>query len=105
MIQIPLMASYEIIDGLRVHVGFQPGIIMSAKIKITEGPNEGTYDQSDDFGTLDLEFIIGGSYDITDNITAVLRINRGLNNMVTGNNDAATNTGIVIGGRYWFVRN
>jgi hypothetical protein len=105
MIQIPLMASFEIVDGLKVHAGFQPGIIMSAKIKITDGPLTGTYDQSDDFGTLDLEFIIGGSYDITDNITAVLRINRGLNNMVTGNNDAATNTGIVIGGRYWFVRN
>jgi hypothetical protein len=105
MIQIPLMASYENIEGLRVHAGFQPGIILSAKIKVTDGPNIGTYDQKDDFGTLDMEFIIGGSYDITEDITVLLRLTRGLNNMVTGNNDAATNTGIAIGGRYWFWRN
>jgi len=101
MIQIPLFGSFEIIDGLKVHAGFQPGFILSAKVHVTQGPDKGEYDQSDYFGGLDLEFIIGGSYDITENITAVLRLNRGLVDMAK-DNDPSVNTGVQIGARYWF---
>lgn len=104
-IQIPLFASYEVIDKLQVHAGLQPAIILSAKAIITDGPDEGTYDLSENYGSLNLDFILGGSYDITEQITAMLRINKGLIDVETERESRDfKSTGIQLGVRYWFLK-
>jgi opacity protein-like surface antigen len=104
-IQIPLFASYEIIDKLEVHAGLQPAAILSVDAHITSGPDEGTYDLSENYGSFNMDFILGGSYDITDNLTGLLRINQGLVDVEKEreSRDFKT-TGIQLGIRYWFLR-
>lgn len=105
VIQIPLFASYEVINDLQVHAGLQPAILLSAKAIIEDGPSEGTYDFSDEYGSLNVDFILGGSYDITDKITALLRINAGLIDLETERESRDyKSTGVQIGVRYWFMK-
>lgn len=105
VIQIPLFVNFEIIDGLKAHAGFQPGFVLSSKAHVTEGPFEGEYDQSDEFGALALDFIIGASYDFTEDLTGVFRLDMGLNDMTNElEEDPAVHSGIVLGVRYWFWR-
>lgn len=106
VIQIPLFVNVSIIEGLKAHAGFQPGLILSSKTHVTDGPFEGEYDESDEYGALAFDFILGASYDITDDLTGVFRIDLGLNDMTNElEEDPAVHSGIVLGVRYWFWRN
>lgn len=104
-IQIPLFASYEVMDKLQVHAGFQPALILSANAIIKNEPKNDKYDLSEDYRSMNMDFILGGSYDITDQITAMLRINQGLVDIETDreSRDFKT-TGIQIGVRYWLLK-
>ena len=105
-IQIPLFASYEVIDHLRIHAGLQPAFILSVNAVLTNDPYNGEkYDLSENYGSFNMDFILGASYDITDNLAGLLRINQGLVDVETEREtrDFKT-TGIHLGVRYWLVK-
>ena len=105
-IQIPLFASYNVVDKLHVQAGFQPALILSVNAIIDNEPNEGKYDLSEDYRSMNMDFILGTAYDITDNITGFLHINQGLIDVET---DRETrdfrSTGMQLGVRYWLFNN
>lgn len=104
-IQLPLFASYQVIDKVQVHAGLQPSILLSVNAIIDDEGDKDKYDLSEDYGSFNMDFILGGSYDITENLTAMLRINQGLIDVETEreSRDFKT-TGIQLGVRYWLVR-
>jgi hypothetical protein len=103
VIQIPLLASYEVMDKLRVHAGLQPAMILSVNA-VLDGESD-KIDLSDNYGSFNMDFLIGASYDITEDLTGVFRINQGLVDVETEreSRDFKT-TGIQLGVRYWLVR-
>lgn len=90
-ISIPLLVTFKPAEKIHVHGGLQPSLILNAKSVITSGPNEGTHDNNDDFGSLDVAFILGGEYDITDQVSAGLRFQIGINDMLTEDEDKVRN--------------
>ncbi len=105
-IQIPLFASYELIDKLQIHAGLQPSVLLAVNAILDNSPYNGDkIDFSDDYGSFNMDIIIGGSYDITENITALLRINKGLVDVETDRESRNLKTsGITLGVRYWLVK-
>lgn len=65
-LNIPILANYEIIPGLSVKAGLQPGFLLSAKDKATVGGHD--YDESitDHCKKVDLSIPMGLSYQISD---------------------------------------
>ena len=104
-IQIPLTVSYEVIDKLQVHAGLQPAMILSVNAILDNEPYNGDkIDLSDNYGSFNMDFILGGSYDITEKFTGVFRLNLGLVDVETEREprDFKT-TGVQLGVRYWLV--
>ena len=77
-LNVPIILKYELIDGLWVYVGSQPGILLASKGKVLEGQFEGTYDNKDDTRALDLAFLLGASFEIIDNVVIEARHNIGV---------------------------
>lgn len=102
-IQIPLFASYQVIDKLQVHAGLQPAMILSVNAVLDDEPDK--IDLSENYGSFNMDFILGGSYDITENITALLRVNQGLVDVETERESRDfKSTGIQVGIRYWLMK-
>ncbi len=75
-LNIPLLAVFEPMEKLSVEAGFQPGLLMSAKLKfLDEG---GSSDRSDKYKGGDMSFIFGAGYKVMDALTVSFRMNLGL---------------------------
>ena len=74
-----MLGKYYIQDNLAVYAGPQIGFLINAQSKIKSGQFEGSYDEKDEVSKLDLAIVIGGSYEVSDNIIAEIRFNAGLN--------------------------
>jgi hypothetical protein len=57
-LNIPILAQYQLMDGLKIKAGVQPGFLMSAKA--------GDVDIKDGCETFDLAIPVGLSYEISD---------------------------------------
>ena len=105
-IQIPLLASYKLIDKLEVHAGLQPSVLLAVNAVLDNSPYNGDkIDFSEDYGSFNMDFLLGASYDITENITGLIRINKGLVDVETDreSRDFKT-TGVTFGLRYWLMK-
>lgn len=91
-LNLPLLAKYRVYDRLSIQSGFQLGFLLRAKMKITEGNNEGTYDCADKFNRMELAFALGAEYLITKRLSAGFRINRGLTKLAKGYDKPRQNT-------------
>lgn len=80
-INIPLMARYEIMEGLNVEFGPQLGFLVSAKEKIDNGKTDIKTKLTDDFKTFDFGLNLGAGYKVTDEIEVNARITKGLTNI------------------------
>lgn len=74
-LNLPLMAKYQMYDRLSVHTGLQLGLLMKAKLKVTEGKNEGDYDRKDWFNSFEVAYLLGAEYLITKQLSAGMRFN------------------------------
>lgn len=82
-LNIPLLLRYTAMDKLHVYAGPQFGFLLSAKyrsIVLYEGETkqDDTWDIKEKRSSTGFDFVIGASYDITDNISADLRYVYGL---------------------------
>ena len=57
-LKIPILAQYQLMDGLKIKAGVQPGFLMSAKM--------GDKDIKDDCESFDLAIPVGLSYEFSD---------------------------------------
>ncbi|MES2812079.1 MAG: porin family protein [Bacteroidota bacterium] len=80
---IPVMAKYFATEKFSVEAGPQIGFLMSAKAKL-DGESE---DIKDSFNSTDLGLNLGAGYDFTENISAGLRYNLGLSNIIADSGD------------------
>lgn len=91
-IHMPLMARFQVYNRLSVHTGLQLGYMLRAKLKITEGNYEGTYDREDKFNKVEVAYLLGAEYGITKNLSAGLRFNWGLTHLADGYSKPRQNT-------------
>ena len=80
---VPVMAKYFVAEKFSLEAGPQIGFLMSAKAKL-DGESE---DIKDAFKSTDFGFNLGAGYDFTENISAGLRYNMGLSNILEGSGD------------------
>jgi len=91
-LNLPLTAKFRVYDRLSVHSGFQLGYLLNAKLKITEGDLEGSYDRDDKFNRMEMAFVLGAEYLITKQLSAGMRINRGMTKLAQGYDKPRQNT-------------
>lgn len=91
-LNLPLTAKFRVYDRLSVHSGLQLGYMLRAKLKITEGNSEGTYDREDKFNRMEMAFVLGAEYMITKQLSAGMRINRGMTKLAQGYDKPRQNT-------------
>ncbi|MFC7774118.1 porin family protein [Flavobacterium sp. GCM10027622] len=87
-INIPVMAKFYAAEKFSIEAGPQVGFLMSAKIKPDSGEDQDVKDQlkSTDFGVN-----LGLGYDFTENISANLRYNLGLSQVIDADGTDAKN--------------
>lgn len=91
-LSIPLLAVYSVAEDVSLHGGLQISLLLSAKSEITSGPDSGTkIDQKDEFTSGDFALVLGGQYDINEQVSAGLRVALGLNNVATDEGDEIKN--------------
>lgn len=88
-INVPIMAKFYATDKFSIEAGPQVGFLVSAKVKPDEGEDQDVKDQlkSTDFGAN-----IGLGYYFTDNISAGVRYNLGLSQVLDADNTDVKNT-------------
>jgi len=90
-LNIPVMAKYYIIDKLNIEAGPQIGFLLSAKDKWEESYNgvkdSGKDDVKDSFKSVSLGLNVGVGYDFTENLSAGIRYNVGLSNILDTEGD------------------
>lgn len=98
-LNIPILANYEIIPGLAVKAGIQPGFLLSAKSKGSEyyGGSWIDYDHSgtDGYKKFDFSIPLGLSYQISDFVIDA-RYNLGLANMIDSEHVSVKNSVIML---------
>lgn len=78
-INIPIMAKFYAAEKLSIEAGPQIGFLMSAKAKPDNGDSQ---DIKDELKSTDFGINLGLGYNFTDNISAGLRYNLGLSQVV-----------------------
>ena len=85
-LNIPVMAKFYVAEKFSIEAGPQLGILLSAKSKYeanVEGINvSGEEDIKDALESIDFGVNFGAGYDFTENLSAGLRYNLGLSNIV-----------------------
>lgn len=85
-LNVPVMAKYYVIDKLNIEAGPQIGFLLSAKDKWEDNYNgekdSGKDDVKDAFKSVSLGLNIGAGYDFTENLSAGIRYNFGLSNIL-----------------------
>ena len=77
-INVPLMFKYAIAEKFNVEAGPQIGFLVSAKAK-QEGVS---VDIKDELNSVDFSIGLGASYDFTQNLSADVRYNAGVSNLI-----------------------
>lgn len=73
-LNVPILANYYIVDGLAVKAGLQPGILLSAKTKISgRDTGNGTFDIKETAEKFDLSLPVGVSYELPVGVQLDLR--------------------------------
>ncbi len=83
-LQLPLTAKYEVMEKLSVHAGFQLGFLMSAKLKVSGGNYEGTYDRKEYYKKAELGLVAGSEYQLTEHFGVGMRMHWGLTEVFDG---------------------
>ena len=78
-INIPVMAKFYVIEKLSIEAGPQVGFLVSAKAKPDSGDD---IDIKDELKSTDFGINAGASYNFTENLSAGLRYNLGLSQVV-----------------------
>lgn len=82
-INIPIMAKFYVAEKFSIEAGPQVGFLMSAKAKPDSGDDQ---DIKDELKSTDFGVNLGLGYNITENISAGLRYNLGLSQVVDADN-------------------
>ena len=102
-LNIPLMAKLYVADGFSLEAGPQIGFLTSAKYKVEFGGNESEVDAKEEFESTDFGFNLGAGYDFTANLSAGVRYNLGLTNIVKNSGeDEVKNTVLSVSLAYKF---
>jgi opacity protein-like surface antigen len=98
-LNIPLMAKYYVADKFSLEVGPQIGFLVNAKSKFeltSDGTTvSGDEDVKDDFESVDFGFNFGTGYDFTENLSANVRYNLGLTNIVKDSGNDKINNSVL----------
>jgi hypothetical protein len=94
-LNIPILANYEIVPGLAVKAGLQPGFLLSAKEKATVNGVEEEHTGTDGMKKVDLSIPLGLSYEIS-NFVIDARYNLGLTKTNKEGDDAIKNSVIML---------
>lgn len=78
-LNVPVMAKYFVAEGFSLEAGPQIGFLLSAKDK---EDGEDSVDMKDELESIDFGVNFGAGYDFTENLSAGLRYNLGLTNIV-----------------------
>lgn len=99
-LNIPVVYKYIFNPKIMAHAGLQMGALLTAKEKDSSGKRS----IQDDLKTTDFGILLGGEYFITEDISAELRFNLGLKNIVDNPNydHKMKNMTFQIGGSYYF---
>ena len=81
-VALPLLFSYRPAPAIALHGGVQPSYILNAKTVITEGSDEGTYDNDEVFGAIDFAVVLGVEYALDPLLRVGARLQLGLNNVL-----------------------
>ena len=77
-LNLPITIEYAPSFNWGIHAGFQPGLVLSAKSKFEDT----SFDVKDQFNTIDLALVAGGSYYLMDKKVAItLRYNHGMTSL------------------------
>jgi opacity protein-like surface antigen len=104
-LNIPVMAKYYVAEGFSLEAGPQIGFLTSAKYKFEAEGEEEEVDGKDDFESVDFGLNFGAGYDFTENLSAGLRYNLGLSNIVktdAGNDNKFQNSVLSVSLGYKF---
>ncbi len=100
-LNIPIMANYQIVYGLSIKAGVQPGFLLgvNSASKLDGGDRETSdMESAEDSGyeVFDLSIPVGLAYDITDNVYVDARYNIGVTNILDDNSKDAFNNVFVL---------
>lgn len=100
-LNVPIMANYQIVDGLSIKAGVQPGFLLgvNSAYKLDGGDRE-TSDMAsaEDSGyeVFDLSIPVGLAYNITDNVYVDARYNIGVTSISKDDNSDLFNNAFVL---------
>ena len=98
-IAVPVMAKFFATEQFSIEAGPQVGFLMSAKAK----DDNNDVDVKDEFNSTDFGMNLGLGYDFTENISAGLRYNLGLSNIIKDSGDfKGTNNAFTLAVGYKF---
>jgi len=86
-LNLPLLAKYEVAEGISVLAGPQIGFLMTAE-------NDGT-DIKDNYKGVDFGFDLGAAYELESGMFFDLRYNIGLSNMVDDNSNESLKNAVI----------
>ena len=86
-LNIPILAQYQLMDGLKIKAGVQPGFLMSAKA--------GDVDIKDGCETFDLAIPVGLSYEISDFVIDA-RYNFGTSKIYKGDGGSKSKNSVIM---------
>jgi opacity protein-like surface antigen len=98
-INIPVMAKFYVVDKFSIEAGPQVGFLVSAKAKPDSGDD---VDIKDELKSTDFGANFGLGYNFTDNISAGVRYNLGLSQIVDADDVDVQNTVFSISAAYRF---
>ncbi|MCV9934169.1 PorT family protein [Flavobacterium sp. LS1R47] len=88
-INVPVMAKYYVAEKFSLEAGPQIGFLVSAKGKMSGGGDSQEEDIKDFYKSIDFGVNFGAGYDFTENLSAGVRYNLGLSNILE--NEAGDN--------------
>jgi hypothetical protein len=98
-VNVPVLVQYMFAKGFRIQAGPQLGVLVRANSKTN---NENSFDNKENFKTLDLAVSVGASYIHPSSFGLDLRYNHGLSNVNNYGTVKSTNRGVQLGVFYLF---
>ncbi|MBK6621455.1 MAG: PorT family protein [Saprospirales bacterium] len=83
-IVLPLLATYELMDKLKVHAGLQPGFLIRSNLVIDDEGGRLTFDRTYKYHRFNMAFLIGAEYEVMEGLNAGLRLNAGMSDLFIG---------------------
>lgn len=83
-ILIPLLAQYKAMDRVRFHAGLQPSFLLKSNLIFTDEGFKEKYDHTDWYNRFSMAILLGGDFEVIDNLRAGIRGNFGLTPVFDG---------------------